>query len=364
MDAYEYSEMLKSLNIKMDNITHIVKPDILKSRLKEIEEIQQDSNFWNDSSNVAKIGQEKTRTERVLAKYHMAFDALKDGVEYFELAKLEKDEETMSMLFEDASNLEDAINSLEVEMMLGGEHDSKNAIVTIHPGAGGTESQDWASMLYRMYLRWAERHDFKVEELDYQAGEEAGIKDATFIVKGENAYGYLKVENGIHRLVRISPFDSNAKRHTSFTSVMVSPEIDDDVDITIDDKDIRIDTYRSSGAGGQHVNKTESAIRITHIPTNIVVQCQNDRSQHKNKASAMKMLKSRLYEYEMAKKQAEIDGIEKSEIGWGHQIRSYVLAPYQQVKDSRSNQAFSNVDAILDGDIDSILEGVLISQAK
>jgi peptide chain release factor 2 len=268
------------------------------------------------------------------------------------------------MLYDDAGSLEENIQALEIQMMLSGEHDSNNAIVSIHPGAGGTESQDWANMLYRMYLRWAERHDFKVEVLDYQAGEEAGIKDASFIIKGENAYGYLKVENGIHRLVRISPFDSNAKRHTSFTSVMVSPEIEDDIDIEIEDKDIRIDTYRASGAGGQHVNKTESAIRITHIPTNIVVQCQNDRSQHKNKASAMKMLKSRLYEYEMAKKQAELDGIEKSEIGWGHQIRSYVLQPYQQVKDTRSGQAFSNVDGILDGDIDKMLEGVLIAQAK
>jgi peptide chain release factor 2 len=215
-----------------------------------------------------------------------------------------------------------------------------------------------------MYLRWAERHDFKVEVLDYQDGEEAGIKDVSFIIKGENAYGYLKVENGIHRLVRISPFDSNAKRHTSFSSVMVSPEIDDDIDIVIEDKDIRIDTYRASGAGGQHVNTTDSAIRITHIPTGIIVQCQNDRSQHKNKASAMKMLKSRLYEYELEKKQAEIDGIEKSDIGWGHQIRSYVLQPYQQVKDTRSNQAFSNVDAILDGDIDKLIEGVLIAQSQ
>jgi peptide chain release factor 2 len=203
-----------------------------------------------------------------------------------------------------------------------------------------------------------------VEILDYQVGDEAGIKDASFIIKGENAYGYLKVENGIHRLVRISPFDSNAKRHTSFASVMVSPEIDDEIEIEIEDKDLRVDTYRASGAGGQHVNKTESAIRITHIPTGIVVQCQNDRSQHKNRASAMKMLKSRLYEYEMAKKQAKIDGVEKSEIGWGHQIRSYVLQPYQQIKDSRSGQAFSSVDAILDGDIDKLLEGVLISQAK
>lgn len=364
MDAYEYGELLKDLSTKMGNITNIVKPDKLHARLEEIESMQQDPSFWNDAENAGKISQEKTRTERVLATYHNAKDALQDAIEYFELSKAEGDEETLEMLYEDAPNLESNTQALEIQMMLSGKHDSNNAIVTIHPGAGGTESQDWASMLYRMYLRWAERHGFKVEVLDYQAGEEAGIKDASFIIKGENAYGYLKVENGIHRLVRISPFDSNAKRHTSFTSVMVSPEIEDDIEIEIEDKDIRIDTYRASGAGGQHVNKTESAIRITHIPTNIVVQCQNDRSQHKNKASAMKMLKSRLYEFEMAKKQAEMDGIEKSEIGWGHQIRSYVLQPYQQVKDTRSNQAYSNVEAILDGDIDKMIEGVLILQAK
>ena len=364
MDTYEYGELLKSLSTKMENITNIVKPDALRARLKEIEEMQQDPNFWNDAANAGKISQEKTKTERILATYDNANNAVQDAVEYFELAKSEKDEETLEMLFEDAESLQESIKALEVQMMLSGEHDSNNAIVSIHPGAGGTESQDWASMLYRMYLRWAERHGFKVEVLDYQPGEEAGIKDVSFIVKGENAYGYLKVENGIHRLVRISPFDSNAKRHTSFTSVMVSPEIDDDIDIEVEEKDIRIDTYRSSGAGGQHVNTTDSAIRITHIPTGIVVQCQNDRSQHKNKASAMKMLKSRLYEYEMEKKQAAIDGIEKSDIGWGHQIRSYVLQPYQQVKDTRSNQAFTNVDAILDGDIDKLLEGVLIAQAK
>jgi len=364
MDAYEYSELLKSLSIKMENITNIVKPDILQKRLEEIEQMQQNPDFWSDAVNAGKISQEKTKTERILETYNSAYDAVHDAIEYFELAKAEKDEETLEMLYEEADSLQESTNALEVQMMLSGEHDGANAIVSIHPGAGGTESQDWASMLYRMYLRWAERHGFKVEELDYQAGEEAGIKDVSFIIKGENAYGYLKVENGIHRLVRISPFDSNAKRHTSFSSVMVSPEIDDDIDIEIEDKDIRIDTYRASGAGGQHVNKTESAIRITHEPTGIVVQCQNDRSQHKNKSAAMKMLKSRLYEYEMAKKQALIDGIEKSDIGWGHQIRSYVLAPYQQVKDTRSNQAFSNVDAILDGDIDKLLEGVLITQAK
>ncbi len=364
MDAYEYSELLKSLTIKMDNIKNIVKPDLLKERLKEIEEMQQDPDFWNDAANAGKISQEKTKAERILATYNNAYDAVHDASEYFELSKAENDEETLEMLYEDAQSLQESTNALEVQIMLSGEHDGANAIVSIHPGAGGTESQDWASMLYRMYLRWAERHGFKVEGLDYQAGEEAGIKDVSFIIKGENAYGYLKVENGIHRLVRISPFDSNAKRHTSFSSVMVSPEIDDDIDITIEDKDLRVDTYRASGAGGQHVNKTESAIRLTHIPTNIIVQCQNDRSQHKNKAAAMKMLKSRLYEYEMAKKQAVLDGVEKSDIGWGHQIRSYVMQPYQQVKDTRSNQAFTNVDAILDGDIDKMLEGVLIAQAR
>jgi len=364
MDAYEYSELLKSLNTKMENIKNIVKPDEIKARLDEIEVLQQNPEFWNDAANAGKVSQEKTRLERVLEKYDNAQAAVDDATEYFELSKAEGDEETLEMLYDDAESLKEKTEALEVQIMLSGEHDSNNAIVSIHPGAGGTESQDWASMLYRMYLRWAERHGFKVEELDYQAGEEAGIKDVSFIIKGENAYGYLKVENGIHRLVRISPFDSNAKRHTSFSSVMVSPEIDDDIDIDIEDKDLRIDTYRASGAGGQHVNKTESAIRITHEPTGIVVQCQNDRSQHKNKSAAMKMLKSRLYEYEMAKKQAEIDGVEKSDIGWGHQIRSYVMQPYQQVKDTRSNQAFSNVDGILDGDIDKLLEGVLISQAK
>lgn len=277
------------------------------------------------------------------------------------MAKDENDEESIQSLYDDAPSLEKLIRKMEVEVLLSGETDSNNAILSIHPGAGGTESQDWAEMLLRMYKRFAERRGFSVEVLDYQSGEEAGIKDASILIKGENAYGYLKVENGIHRLVRISPFDSNAKRHTSFSSVMVSPEIDDDIDIVVEDKDIRIDTYRSSGAGGQHVNKTESAIRITHIKTGVVVQCQNDRSQHKNKATAMKMLKSRLYELELEAQKAEKDGVAKSEIGWGHQIRSYVMQPYQQIKDTRSNEAYSNVNAILDGDIDKMIEGVLIS---
>ena len=266
----------------------------------------------------------------------------------------------MAELFAQAPELESSITDLEIQVMLNEPNDNTNAIITIQPGAGGTESQDWASMLYRMYLRYAERRGYKVELLDYQDGEEAGIKGAAFIIKGENAYGYLKGENGVHRLVRISPFDANAKRHTSFSSVQVSPELDDDIDIVIEDKDIHIDTYRASGAGGQHVNKTESAIRITHLPSGIVVQCQNDRSQHKNKATAMKMLKSKLYELERQKQQEGVATQEKSEIGWGHQIRSYVLAPYQQVKDLRSQYATSDTSGVLDGDLDKIIESVLV----
>ncbi len=364
MDAYEYSELLKLLNKKLENIKGILKPESLNIRLKEIEEIESSQDFWSDVDNATKIGIEKNRILSKLSKFNKANDSLSGTNELYELANEEKDEDTFEMLYEEASDLSNLIKSTEISVMLSSPEDASNAIVSIHPGAGGTESQDWASILYRMYLRWAERQNFKVELLDYQDGEEAGIKDVSLIIKGENAYGYLKAENGIHRLVRISPFDSNAKRHTSFASVMVSPEIDDNIDIEIEEKDLRIDTYRASGAGGQHVNKTESAIRITHIPTNIVVQCQNDRSQHKNKASAMKMLKSRLYELELEKQKAASDGIEKSEIGWGHQIRSYVLQPYQQVKDTRSGIGYSNVDAILDGDITKIIEDVLIATSK
>jgi peptide chain release factor 2 len=363
MDHYEYGELLKTLDTKMENIRNIVKPDNIQKRLDKIQILESDQDFWNDATAANQVQKEKTQLERKLEKFKIAAGRLEDATELYTMAKEEGDDETIETLFGEAEKLDESVKQMEVEVMLSGEHDANNAIVSIHPGAGGTESQDWAHMLFRMYSRWAERRGFKTEILDYQNGEEAGIKDASVLITGENAYGYLKVENGIHRLVRISPFDSNAKRHTSFSSVMVSPELDDDIAIEIEDKDIRIDTYRASGAGGQHVNKTESAIRITHIKTGIVVQCQNDRSQHKNKATAMKMLKSRLYEFEMEKQQAEKDGIEKSEIGWGHQIRSYVLAPYQQVKDTRSNEAFSNVSAILDGDIDKLIEGVLISQS-
>jgi peptide chain release factor 2 len=364
MDNYEYTELLKNTSIKMENITDVIEPDKIKKRLAEITELENEQAFWDDAANAAVVQKEKTQLQRKLEKYLLAKNAVDDAIELYEMAKEENDEESIEQLYADAPSLQESIRNMEVSVLLSGETDANNAILSIHPGAGGTESQDWASMLLRMYKRFAERRGFSVEVLDYQSGEEAGIKDATLLIKGENAYGYLKVENGIHRLVRISPFDSNAKRHTSFSSVMVSPEIDDDINIVIEDKDIRVDTYRSSGAGGQHVNKTESAIRLTHIETGVVVQCQNDRSQHKNRATAMKMLKSRLYELELETQKAEKDGVAKSEIGWGHQIRSYVMQPYQQIKDSRSNEAYSNVTAILDGDIDEMIEGVLIAQNR
>jgi peptide chain release factor 2 len=361
MDSYELNELLKNLEIKLSNIQNILQPHQLENRLTEINKLENETSFWTNSDEVAKIQKEKKSLENRLNEFKNISQEFSDFKELFELAVEEEENETLETLFSDIQNLSNQIRSLEIKTMLNGETDFKNAIITIHPGAGGTESQDWASMLFRMYSRWAERNNLKLEVLDYQAGEEAGIKDVSFLIKGENSYGYLKNENGIHRLVRISPFDSNAKRHTSFASVMVSPEIDDNIEISIDEKDLRIDTYRASGAGGQHINKTESAIRITHIPTGIVVQCQNDRSQHKNKATAMKMLKSRLYELELEKQEAEKKGIEKSEIGWGHQIRSYVMQPYQQVKDSRSGKSYSNVSAILDGDLNKIIEDVLIA---
>lgn len=364
MDSYEYAELLKTLQIKLDNIKNAIKPEQLLKELEEFQALEENPAFWNDSDKAATIGKKKRKNERLLQRYNEAKLALQDANEFFSLLDSQNDEKELNELFSQSLELESMISELEIAVLLSDELDLLNAIVTITPGAGGTESQDWASMLYRMYLRWAERRGFKIELLDLQDGEEAGIKSAAFIIKGENAYGYTKVENGIHRLVRNSPFDSNDKRHTSFASVQVSPELDENIDIEIAESDIRIDTYRASGAGGQHVNKTESAIRITHFPTGIVVQCQNDRSQHKNKASALKMLKSKLYELELQKQKQTQNMQEKSDIGWGHQIRSYVLTPYQQVKDLRSNFALSSADNVLDGDIDKLIESVLVLKSQ
>ncbi|MDE7255462.1 MAG: peptide chain release factor 2 [Helicobacter sp.] len=363
MDNYEYAELLKTLQTKCDNIESILQVAQKQERLEAISRLQDDASFWNDADKSAAILKEKRQLERILEKYNASKSALSDSVELFEIAQAENDAEILASLFADSDALQSCVRNLEIEVMLSGEHDNANAILTIHPGAGGTESQDWANMVYRMYLRYCERKGFAAEILDYQEGEEAGIKDASLLIKGDSAYGYLKVESGIHRLVRISPFDSNGRRHTSFCSVVVTPEIEDTIAIEIAEKDLRIDTYRASGAGGQHVNKTESAIRITHLPSGIVVQCQNDRSQHKNKATALKMLRSRLYELERLKK-SPTSSQPTTEIAWGHQIRNYVLYPYQQIKDTRSNQAFSDTTAILDGDLQSLIEGVLIAQAQ
>jgi len=273
-----------------------------------------------------------------------------------------EDEETLVEVRGILPDLEKKIGRMEFARMLSGEHDASNAIVSINAGAGGTEAQDWAEILLRMYLRWCERKGFKAEITDYQPGDEAGAKGVTFTVSGDYAYGYLKAEKGIHRLVRISPFDSNARRHTSFCSVFVFPELADDVDVEILDKDLKVDTYRASGAGGQHINKTDSAIRITHLPTGVVVNCQNERSQHKNRATAMKQLKARIYELELEKKESEAEtlGGEKKDIAWGSQIRSYVLHPYRMVKDHRTGYEVGNADGVLDGDLDGFIEAYLL----
>lgn len=281
------------------------------------------------------------------------------------LLQSEEDSGLLSEIQNELNRIEKELGEFELQAMLSGENDKANAILSIHPGAGGTESQDWAEILLRMYLRWAERRGYKAEINDYQPGEVAGVKSVTVTLSGEYAYGYLRAENGVHRLVRISPFDANKRRHTSFASVFVFPELEDDIKVDIREDDLRIDTYRSSGAGGQHVNKTDSAVRITHIPTNIVVQCQNDRSQHKNKSAAMKILRSRLYELEHEKQKEKMEEIqgEKKEIGWGHQIRSYVLHPYRLVKDLRTKIEVGNADAVLDGEIDSFIEAFLLKGA-
>ncbi len=331
-----------------------------KKQLGEIERKIAAPGFWSDrSGNEAVLRERKRLTETVEADQELA-GAVSDLEAFFELAaEGESVEEEIAFEMKALAN---RLNAIETGSLLSGENDHRNAIVVLHPGAGGVESQDWAEMLLRMYLRWAERNDFKTEISDTQPGEEAGIRSASFTVKGDNAYGLLQSEIGVHRLVRISPFDSNARRHTSFASVFVYPEIDDEITIDVRPDDLRIDTYRAGGAGGQHVNMTDSAVRITHLPTNIVVQCQNERSQHKNKATAMKILRSRLYDHEMRKKQAEADKLEssKSAIDFGSQIRNYVLAPYRLVKDVRSRLEAGDVDRVLDGDLNKFINAYLV----
>ena len=303
----------------------------------------------------------RTRLDATLGEFRALEREMTENIELIELGEAEGDDDIVTEAEAALAALAGRAAKMELESLLSGEADGNDSYIEIHAGAGGTESQDWAMMLVRMYSRWAEAHGYKVEWLEESPGEEAGIKSSTIRVLGDNAYGWLKTESGVHRLVRISPFDAGGRRHTSFASVWAYPVIEDDIEIEIEDKDLRIDTYRASGAGGQHVNRTDSAVRITHVPTNIVVQCQNDRSQHRNRAAAMTMLRARLYERELQRREAESQAEHeaKSEIGWGHQIRSYVLQPYQMVKDLRTSVEKSNPQAVLDGDLDDFMAAAL-----
>ena len=330
-------------------------------RLDELNARVEDPTLWNDPKAAEEVMRERRRLESAIGTVNEISAEMADAVEFVELGEAEGDDAVIADGLETLERLAARADADKVQALLAGEADSNDTYLEIHAGAGGTESQDWAEMLLRMYARWAEAKGYKVETVEYQAGEQAGIKSATLLIKGENAYGYAKTESGVHRLVRISPYDSSARRHTSFSSVWVYPVIDDNIEIEINDSELRIDTYRASGAGGQHINTTDSAVRITHIPTGIVVASQNDRSQHKNRATAMNMLKARLYEAELAKREAAA-GSEyeaKTEIGWGHQIRSYVLQPYQMVKDLRTGVTSTAPGDVLDGKIDDFIAAAL-----
>ena len=330
-------------------------------RLEELDARVQDPSVWDNPKEAQAISREQKQLEGAIGTVNEISQEMADAMEFVELGEMEEDDGVIAEGLESLEKLADRADADKVSALLSGEADGNDTYLEIHAGAGGTESQDWAEMLLRMYSRWAERRGYKVETVEYQAGEQAGIKSATLLIKGENAFGYAKTESGVHRLVRISPYDSSARRHTSFSSVWVYPVIDDDIDIEVNEGDLRIDTYRASGSGGQHVNTTDSAVRITHKPSGIVVASQNDRSQHKNRATAMNMLKARLFEAEMAKREAEAEGEyqEKTEIGWGRQIRSYVLQPYQMVKDLRTGHTSSAPDDVLDGAIDDYIAAAL-----
>jgi peptide chain release factor 2 len=331
------------------------------NRIQELEREMEAPDFWNDANSSTAKTKELKSLKDDMAVYNSLEELYGDIEAYIELGNEEEDPEILAEAKEAFAEFEKTYENIRLKTLLSGEYDKDSAIVTLHSGAGGTEACDWAQMLYRMYTRWALDHEFTVEELDMQEGDEAGIKSVTFQVTGENAYGYLKSEKGVHRLVRISPFNANGKRQTSFASCEVMPDIEEDLDVEIRDEDIRIDTYRSSGAGGQHINKTSSAIRITHFPTGIVVQCQNERSQHMNKDKAMQMLKAKLFLLKQQENQEKAEGIrgEVTEIGWGNQIRSYVMQPYTMVKDLRTGEETGNVDAVMDGALDPFINSYL-----
>ncbi|HEX9535996.1 MAG TPA: peptide chain release factor 2 [Stellaceae bacterium] len=335
-------------------------------RLAELNAQAEDPRLWNDPTAAQKLLRERTKLDQAIGSYRRIEREVADTLELIEMGEAEGEATVVADAEAALEKLRVEAARRELESLLSGEADANDCYLEVHAGAGGTEAQDWAEMLLRMYVRWAEAHGYKTEWLEESGGEEAGLKSATVRINGPDAYGWLKTESGVHRLVRISPFDSNARRHTSFASVWVYPVVDDKIEVEINDKDLRIDTYRSSGAGGQHVNKTDSAVRITHMPSGIVVQCQSERSQHQNRAHAFSMLRARLYEAELQRREAATDAMNatKTDIGWGHQIRSYVLQPYQMVKDLRTGVETSNTGAVLDGDLDRFLAAALASRIE
>lgn len=346
---------------ELDDLGEALGISAAKDKIAELEDQSAAEGFWDDLENSQKVLKETSKLKNKVSAYEDLCGDFDDTLTLIEMADEEGDESLISEVTEGVDRVLKTIVDMRMSTLLSGEYDGKNAILTFHAGAGGTEAQDWAEMLFRMYNHWADAHGFKAKTIDYLDGEEAGLKSAVLLIEGENAYGYMKSEAGVHRLVRVSPFDSSGRRHTSFASLEVMPEIDDNMDVEIKDEDLKVDTYRSSGAGGQHINKTDSAVRITHIPTGIVVACQNERSQHQNREMAMKMLKSKLIEIkerEHLEKIEDIKGVQK-EIGWGSQIRSYVFMPYTMVKDHRTGFEIGNINAVMDGDLDGFINAYL-----
>jgi len=362
LEKYEINKRVENFKSRIDDLNQIINLEEKQSEIAKLEGLMLASDFWNDASAAQVVVNEMNAKKHIATKLTNLIDKLSELIEYIEFDDASFDGEIASLIKE----LTTAINELELEVLLSGRYDGFNAIVDIHPGAGGTESQDWAHMLYDMYLRYADHKGFKIELLDYINGEEAGLKSVSILVKGNNAYGYLKSEIGVHRLVRISPFDSNSRRHTSFASVDVIPELDDSIEVIINEEDLRIDTFRASGAGGQHVNTTDSAVRITHVPTNTVVSCQSQRSQIANRKKAMELLKAKLFRLEEEKKELELKNISgnKMDIGFGSQIRSYVLHPYSLVKDHRTNYESSNPDKVFAGNLDDFISEYLKKVAE
>ncbi|MED3718777.1 peptide chain release factor 2 [Geobacillus thermodenitrificans] len=366
IDLVEIKQELEKMAKRLAEIRGSLDLETKQTRIQELEEQMAAPGFWDDQKAAQAIISEVNALKELVGEFESLAERFDNLEVTYELLKEEPDDELQAELVEEAKKLTKDFSQFELQLLLNEPYDQNNAILELHPGAGGTESQDWASMLLRMYTRWAEKKGFKVETLDYLPGEEAGVKSVTLLIKGHNAYGYLKAEKGVHRLVRISPFDASGRRHTSFVSCEVVPEMDDNIEIEIRPEELKIDTYRSSGAGGQHVNTTDSAVRITHLPTGIVVTCQSERSQIKNREKAMNMLKAKLYQKKMEEQQAELAELrgEQKEIGWGSQIRSYVFHPYSLVKDHRTNVEVGNVQAVMDGEIDVFIDAYLRAKLK